>query len=84
MLKLAFNSSAPMNFSLTTDPKKKLLAIAVFFVLLYVVVEVTGLRSNLSSEVYEDLFFAYPVGVLLCLVWFLAFAIFCMCQAGSF
>lgn len=61
MLKLAFNSSAPMNFSLTTDPKKKLLAIAVFFVLLYVVVEVTGLRSNLSSEVIENLFFAYPV-----------------------
>jgi uncharacterized membrane protein YdjX (TVP38/TMEM64 family) len=58
-----------MNFSLTTDPKKKLLYIVVFFVSLYGVVEVTGLRSNLSSEAIENLFFAYPVWgiVLFCL-----------------
>jgi len=58
-----------MNFPLTTDPKKKLLFIVTFFVLLYVVVEVTGLRSRLSPDVIEFLFFAYPVWgiVLFCL-----------------
>lgn len=58
-----------MNFSLTADPKKKLLSIVSFFVLLYVVVEVTGLRSDLSPEVIKSLFFAYPVWgiVLFCL-----------------
>jgi len=58
-----------MNFPLTTDPKKKLLFIVTFFVLLYVVVEVTGLRSRLSPDVIESLFFAYPVWgiVLFCL-----------------
>ena len=58
-----------MNFSLTTDPKKKLLSIVTFFVLLYAVVEVAGLRSRLSPDVIEALFFAYPVWgiVLFCL-----------------
>lgn len=58
-----------MNFSLTTDPKKKLLYIVAFFVLLYVVVEVTGLRSNLSPDAIKALFFAYPLWgvVLFCL-----------------
>lgn len=50
-----------MNYSLTTDPKKKFLSIGVFFIFLYVVVEVTGLRSNPSPDVIKALFFAYPV-----------------------
>ena len=58
-----------MDVLLTTDPRKKLLYIVVFFGLLYVVVEVTGLRSRLSPEVIKSLFFAYPVWgiVLFCL-----------------
>jgi uncharacterized membrane protein YdjX (TVP38/TMEM64 family) len=58
-----------MEFSLITDPKKKLLSIVAFFVLLYVVVEVTGLRIHLSPDVIKGLFFAYPVWgiVLFCL-----------------
>jgi len=58
-----------MNFSLTTDPKKKLLYIVAFFGFLYVVVEVTGLRSRLSPEMIKSLFFAFPVCgiVLFCL-----------------
>ena len=50
-----------MNLFLTTDPKKKLLYIISFFLLLYVVVELTGLRSHLSPAVIKGLFFAYPV-----------------------
>lgn len=58
-----------MEFSLTTDPKKKLLSIVAFFVLLYAVVEGTGLRAHLSPDVIKGLFFAYPVWgiVLFCL-----------------
>ena len=44
-----------MMFSLTTDPKKKLLYIVVFFVVLYLVVEVTGFRARLSPETIKDL-----------------------------
>lgn len=61
MLPFAFNRFVLMEFSLTTDPKKKLLSIVAFFVLLYVVVEVTGLRAHLSPDVIKSLFFAYPV-----------------------
>jgi len=58
-----------MNFFLTMDSKKKLLSIGAFFVFLYVVVEVTDLRSHLSPDVIKSLFFAYPVWgiVLFCL-----------------
>jgi len=58
-----------MTFSLITDPKKKLLFIIVFFLLLYVTVALTGLRSHLSPDVIQSLFFAYPVWglVLFCL-----------------
>jgi uncharacterized membrane protein YdjX (TVP38/TMEM64 family) len=55
-----------MNFTLTTDPKKKLLSIVTFFAFLYVMVEATGLRSKLSPDVIQGLFFTYPVwGILL-------------------
>jgi uncharacterized membrane protein YdjX (TVP38/TMEM64 family) len=65
----AFNAPAPMNFSLTTNPKKKLLSIVAFFVFLYLLVELTSLRSNLSPDVIKSLFIAYPVWgiVLFCL-----------------
>ncbi|MCA9421423.1 MAG: TVP38/TMEM64 family protein [Nitrospira sp.] len=58
-----------MTFSLITDPKKKLLSIIAFFLLLYVMVALTGLRSHLSPDVIQALFFAYPVWglVLFCL-----------------
>ncbi|MCW5784293.1 MAG: hypothetical protein KIT39_13360, partial [Nitrospirales bacterium] len=58
-----------MTFSLITDPKKKLLSIIAFFLLLYVTVALTGLRSHLSPDVIQSLFFAYPVWglVLFCL-----------------
>ena len=58
-----------MTFSLITDPKKKLLFIIAFFLLLYVTVALTGLRSHLSPDVIQSLFFAYPVWglVLFCL-----------------
>lgn len=58
-----------MKFSPTTDRKKKLLSIVGFFILVYVVVEVTGLRSFLSPEVIKSVFFVYPVWgiVLFCL-----------------
>lgn len=58
-----------MTFSLITDPKKKLLSILAFFLLLYVMVALTGLRSHLSPDVIQSLFFAYPVWglVLFCL-----------------
>lgn len=58
-----------MTFSLITDPKKKLLSIIAFFLLLYVMVALTGLRSHLSPDVIQSLFFAYPVWglVLFCL-----------------
>ncbi|WP_447969628.1 TVP38/TMEM64 family protein [Nitrospira sp. M1] len=45
-----------MSLVLTTDPKKKVLYIIVFFVLLYLIVEATGLRSKLSPETIKDLF----------------------------
>ncbi|WNM57082.1 TVP38/TMEM64 family protein [Candidatus Nitrospira allomarina] len=58
-----------MTFSLITDSKKKLLYIIAFFLLLYVIVTLTGLRSHLSPDVIQSLFFAYPVWglVLFCL-----------------
>jgi uncharacterized membrane protein YdjX (TVP38/TMEM64 family) len=58
-----------MTFSLITDPKKKLLSIIAFFLLLYVIVALTGLRSHLSTDVIQSLFLAYPVWglVLFCL-----------------
>jgi len=58
-----------MMFSLTTDPKKKLLYIVVFFVVLYLVVEVTGFRARLSPETIKDLFLTHTLWglVLFCL-----------------
>lgn len=58
-----------MKFFLTTDPKKKLLCIGAFFVFLYLVVEVSGLRSRLTPDQIKIVFFAYPVWgiVLFCL-----------------
>ena len=58
-----------MPISFTTDPKKKLLSIIAFFVALYVIVEVTGLRSHLSPASIKDLFLEHKFWgiVLFCL-----------------
>ena len=55
-----------MRFLHTTDPKKKLLYILAFFVVLYLVVEVTDFRSRLSPEIIKDLFLTHTLwGVVL-------------------
>ncbi len=58
-----------MDLSPTTSPKKKLLYIVSFFAVLFVIVEVTGLRSSLSPDKIRDLFFQYQFWgiVLFCL-----------------
>ncbi len=48
-----------MSFLLTTDPKKKILYIVAFFVALYFLVELTGLRARLSPETIKSLFFEH-------------------------
>ncbi len=50
-----------MSFLLTTDPKKKILSIVAFFVVLYLIVEMTGLRSKLSPETIKTLFIEHTV-----------------------
>ncbi len=45
-----------MNVALTTDPKKKLLYILVFFLVLFLLVEITGIRAQLSPEAVKALF----------------------------
>ena len=66
-----------MPVTLTSDPKKKLLLIGAFFAVLFLAVEVTGLRAQLSPETIRALFeehvglglvlfcFAFSVGNLL-------------------
>ena len=58
-----------MKISLTTDPKKKLLYIVAFFLVLYVVVEVTGFRVHLSPTTIKGLFLTHTLWglVLFCL-----------------
>ena len=45
-----------MTVALTTDPKKKLLYILGFFLALFMIVEITGIRSQLSPEAVKSLF----------------------------
>ena len=45
-----------MNVALTTDPKKKLLYILGFFLVLFLLVEITGIRAQLSPEAVKALF----------------------------
>ena len=47
-----------MPFLLTTDPKKKLFSIIAFFFFLYLVIEITNVRSQLSPDIIKDLFLA--------------------------
>ena len=55
-----------MSVALTSNPKKKLLFIGAFFVALFLVVEVTGLRTQLSPDLIRTLFLEHPlVGLLL-------------------
>ena len=54
-------SSTSMSIFLTTDPKKKILYIVAFFVMLYLIVETTGLRSKLSPETIKALFFEHTL-----------------------
>jgi uncharacterized membrane protein YdjX (TVP38/TMEM64 family) len=55
-----------MPVALTSDPKKKLLFIGAFCVALFLVVEVTGLRTQLSPDVIRTLFLEHTlVGLLL-------------------
>ncbi|MGB0910840.1 MAG: TVP38/TMEM64 family protein [Nitrospirales bacterium] len=45
-----------MSFLLTTDPKKKILYIVIFFVMVFLAVEATGLRSRLTPETIKAIF----------------------------
>ena len=47
---------SPMSVVLTSDPPKKLLAIIAFFVVLFLIVEISGLRAQLSPETIRALF----------------------------
>ena len=59
-------SFLPMPIALTSNPKKKLLFIGAFFVALFLVVEVTGLRTQLSPDNIRILFVEHTlVGLLL-------------------
>ena len=55
-----------MNYSLTTDPKKKILYIFGFFLSLYIVVQTTGIQAHLSPESIKSVFLEYPLwGILI-------------------
>lgn len=58
-----------MDLRPTITPKKKLLYIGIFFAVLYLMVEVSGLRSRLSPDYVRDLFWQYETWgiVLFCL-----------------
>ena len=45
-----------MSVALTSDPPKKLLAIIAFFAVLFLIVEISGLRAQLSPETIRALF----------------------------
>ena len=64
--KEAIPSFPPMPVTLTSNPKKKLLFIGAFFVALFLLVEVTGLRTQLSPDTIRTLFVEHTlVGLLL-------------------
>ena len=44
-----------------SDPKKKILYIAAFFTVLYITIELTGLRSRLSPETIKGFFFEHTL-----------------------
>lgn len=50
-----------MTIALTTDPKKKLWFIVSFFMVLYLIVELSGLRSQFSPETIKDIFLRHTV-----------------------
>ncbi len=50
-----------MPFSLTFDPRKKLISIVAFFGVLFLVVELSGLRTQLSPEAIRALFVEHTV-----------------------
>lgn len=58
-----------MPIALTADPKKKLLLIVVFFVGVFILVEIMGLRSQLSSETIRALFTEPMLVGLVFFVW---------------
>ncbi len=45
-----------MSLFLTTDPKRRILLIVGFFLLVFLIVEVTGLRAQLTPEAIKSLF----------------------------
>ena len=49
----------PMSLFFNADPKKKILYIALFFIVLFLAVEVSGLRAVLSPETVKALFFEH-------------------------
>lgn len=50
-----------MAISLPTDPKIKLLYIVSFFIALFFIIEISGLRAQISPEVIKDLFLQHIV-----------------------
>lgn len=50
-----------MTISLATDPKKKLLYIIAFFVALYLMMEVSGLRSQIAPGAIKEIFLRHTV-----------------------
>ena len=60
-----------MTISLAIDPKKKLLYIVAFFVALYLMMEISGLRTHIASEAIKEIFLRHTVlgVVLFCLAY---------------
>lgn len=50
-----------MTISLATDPKKKLLYIVAFFVALYLMMEISGLRSQIAPGAIKEIFLRHTV-----------------------
>lgn len=50
-----------MTISLATDPKKKLLYIVAFFVALYLMMEISGLRSEIAPGAIKEIFLRHTV-----------------------
>ncbi len=60
-----------MTISLATDPKKKLLYIVAFFIALYLMMEISGLRPHIAPEAIKEIFLRHTVlgVVLFCLAY---------------
>ena len=50
-----------MTISLAIDPKKKLLYIVAFFVALYLMMEISGLRTHIAPEAIKEIFLRHTV-----------------------